>query len=793
VAGLSVDAQICNKNDPESGGNIVPAFSTGGARVCLIDPTDKLGLRYIVSKTDNTTCVRAENDPQNFAIVYVLLLFWTFAGVGMIADIFMDAIGTITSVGNWIVVRDKETGLQTSVKSMRWNPTVANLTLMALGSSAPEILLSVIEVASNDFYSGELGPSTIVGSAAFNGLMIISVCISALEAGDTRKIDDFNVFAITAFSSVFAYMWLLVILVWATPDIVTASEGALTFLFFPVLVIVAYLADAGYFSSNDDRKASFVELDDVEEVKFSRAEAAELLAGVNTEGKTEEELLQIAYTRYKMKNVATSRGEYRKQGVAAIAGKTSKSQKALADTSDGSNAMIGFECTRYSIKESAKYLEVGVVRLGDLSQRVNVQYTTKEDASADKTNRATEGKDYVKASGTLIFKKGQDLCTFNVEMIDDDEVEEDEKFLIELSGSSGITPDRQVCTVTILDDNDAGVVSFAKMESIGDDDYDYDYVAQDTMKIVNIRLVREEGTSGSVSVKWRTVSDDVDIRKSRYGTAGEDTEIEGLISFGPGEKDKYIALPLVSVCDGKETHFHVELFDPTICVLGELVSLKVAIKHDEESMNLAQKIADLLYEEYDSIKDGSGSYADQFKDAVIPEKGTGGFGLVVFYINAPWRLFFAFCPPPQMMGGWLCFFIALAIIAVVTCLIGDLASLLGCSIGLKDSITAITLVALGTSLPDTFASKAATVDDANADAAIGNVTGSNSVNVFLGLGLPWFIAALYWGNEGATDMWVGRIGMKNPEITDKYPGGGFAVPAGPLGFSVTGPSVNLRL
>jgi solute carrier family 8 (sodium/calcium exchanger) len=26
-----------------------------------------------------------------------------------------------------------------------WNPTVANLTLMALGSSAPEILLSVIE------------------------------------------------------------------------------------------------------------------------------------------------------------------------------------------------------------------------------------------------------------------------------------------------------------------------------------------------------------------------------------------------------------------------------------------------------------------------------------------------------------------------------------------------------------------------------------------------------------------------------------------------------------------------
>eukprot|EP00951_Prasinocladus_malaysianus_P014413 scaffold109664_cov36-Prasinocladus_malaysianus.AAC.1 len=30
-----------------------------------------------------------------------------------------------------------------------------------------------------------------------------------------------------------------------------------------------------------------------------------------------------------------------------------------------------------------------------------------------------------------------------------------------------------------------------------------------------------------------------------------------------------------------------------------------------------------------------------------------------------------------------------------------------------------------------------------ADAALGNVTGSNCVNVFLGIGLPWTIAAIY--------------------------------------------------
>jgi solute carrier family 8 (sodium/calcium exchanger) len=51
---------------------------------------------------------------------------------------------------------------------------------------------------------------------------------------------------------------------------------------------------------------------------------------------------------------------------------------------------------------------------------------------------------------------------------------------------------------------------------------------------------------------------------------------------------------------------------------------------------------------------------------------------------------------------------------------------------------------LGTSLPDTFASKIAAKNEKTADNAIGNITGSNSVNVFLGLGLPWTVAAIYW-------------------------------------------------
>lgn len=82
-------------------------------------------------------------------------------------------------------------------------------------------------------------------------------------------------------------------------------------------------------------------------------------------------------------------------------------------------------------------------------------------------------------------------------------------------------------------------------------------------------------------------------------------------------------------------------------------------------------------------------------------------------------------------------------IGILTAIIGDLASIFGCLIDLKKEVTAITFVALGTSLPDLFASKSAALNEKYADASIGNVTGSNSVNVFLGLGMSWVIASIY--------------------------------------------------
>ena len=134
---------------------------------------------------------------------------------------------------------------------------------MALGSSAPEILLSLIETMSKiDEKPGELGPSTIVGSAAFNLLMISAVSIySVSEESDNKpdrdqtvpigvkKINDLGVFTITVISSIFAYIWLYLCV--AGP-IITMVEAWLTLSFFFIMLILAYTADK--LKERSDRK-----------------------------------------------------------------------------------------------------------------------------------------------------------------------------------------------------------------------------------------------------------------------------------------------------------------------------------------------------------------------------------------------------------------------------------------------------------------------------------------------------------------------------------------------------------
>ncbi|XKL68833.1 hypothetical protein PGB90_006602 [Kerria lacca] len=118
-----------------------------------------------------------------------------------------------------------------------------------------------------------------------------------------------------------------------------------------------------------------------------------------------------------------------------------------------------------------------------------------------------------------------------------------------------------------------------------------------------------------------------------------------------------------------------------------------------------------------------------------------------------------------MYSGYLCFVVSVIFIGLLTAVIGDLASLFGCTVGLKDTVTAVTFVALGTSVPDTFASKVAAIQDSTADNSVGNVTGSNAVNVFLGIGIAWSIASFYHKiNDRPFTVTAGKKGIRTPRF-----------------------------
>ncbi|XP_077262583.1 sodium/calcium exchanger 3 isoform X2 [Temnothorax americanus] len=751
-------------------------------------------------------------------LVYFILMLYLFIGVSIISDRFMAAIEVITSKEKELVVRRH--GREPQIVVVRvWNETVANLTLMALGSSAPEILLSIIEIWAKNFQAGELGPGTIVGSAAYNLFVIISLCVFVIPNGETRKIKHLRVFFVTATWSIFAYVWLYVILAVSSPGVLEIWEGILTFSFFPATVLTAYVADRRLLIYKYLHKGYRMNKRGV----IVQAEAADSEMGVELEIKPQQDGLhgmvdrladvdspearEFEQTRRDYINTLKelrkkyptlsleqlevmaheevlgkgpkSRAFYRVQATRKMVGAGNLSrkiseraqsdlsevkaelQKAEAESIDIEhvNAMrVFFEPGHYTVMENVGTFEVGVSRAGgDLNRPCTVDYYT-EDGSAE------AGSDYVSAKGTLTFEPGETMKTIQLSVIDDELFEEDEHFYVRLSNVSqpAMLVSPSMATVMILDDDHSGIFGFPErdvelVESVGQHP---------------LRVVRYSGARGRVIVPYRTEEGTAKPGKQYVHTEGtltfEDNQTEKVINLEIIEEDSY----------EKDALFYVELGEPLLQGgmaaaaemkqpeerteeekmallgrprLGEVFRAQIRIKESKEFKNTVDK---LVQRANASIILGTSSWKEQFTEALTVSGGDEGdtegqpsspsaMDYLMHSLTIFWKVLFAFVPPTDIAGGYLCFIVSILGIGVVTAIIGDIASYFGCTLGIKDSVTAIVFVALGTSIPDTFASKVAACQDKYADASVGNVTGSNAVNVFLGIGVAWSIAAIY--------------------------------------------------
>jgi len=742
------------------------------------------------------------------AALYLFALLYSFLGIQIVSDLFMSAIEKITSKTKEIHIAGSDPNAPADVIEVPvWNDTVANLTLMALGSSAPEILLAVIGIIGNGFESEKLGPSTIVGSASFNLLAISGVCIMGIPDGEIRRIKNFPVFIITAATSILAYVWLIIVLVVISKDRVEIWEAVLTLLFFPILVIVAYAADKGWLNVifcqpfrifqdptklTDKDKAQQLELGPMSGeregmfgekqnyFKNGRIDQAALVAFIKDIKKntslSDEDAATLAASKV-VDSQPKSKMWYRINATRNMTGgrkiqpnqKMNDKMKELGDKvydainedsklpnieypdTDASNAIIEFHASSASVMESIGTFKVLICRHGKLSGTVKVRAETIDGS-------ANEGEDYIAVNEILTFEPYETEKEIGVTIVDDNQWEPDEEFFLKLTmlqghGNGEVKLGRtSIMEITILNDDDPGSFQFEKRG----------HLVKESCGEAVLSVIRENGADGDITVKWRTVDKTAVSGKDYNGG-------EGVIIFNHGETQRTIKIPIMDDMEAeKDENFEVELYEVNNGgTLGKISKTAVTITNDDEFNSVMNKMMLMTNANVDELRVHNETWTQQIKDAMVVNGGdvesASTADYVMHFLTFGFKLIFAIIPPPGLMGGYPCFIISLIFIGLIVVLVGDLAGIFGCLIGLRDEVTAITFVALGTSLPDTFASKVAAVNEKHADNAIGNVTGSNAVNVFLGLGVPWVIATIYHAMNGST----------------------FQVPAGALTFSVT--------
>jgi len=635
------------------------------------------------------------------SIFYLFVLLWSFQGVGIICDEFMAAIEKITSSKRpkWITNR---AGQKVKIHITVWNETLANLSLMALGSSAPEILLSTVELCSQRFFAGSLGPQTVVGSASFNLFCISSVCISAIPHMDVRKIQKYQVFIFTCTSSVLAYLWMLVVIAGITPNVVEVWEGVVTLLFFFVFLGVAFTLDK-----------SFSSVEDTDAVAVHQQLEARFCQPVSMEG-VRAMLSKPSVTHETRNSRISAKGQLRRLSTGA------KKQ---------TDFLYGFADPEVVVNQMDETLTLRIEATnGAHPAPVRIKYRT--------TNgMAKAGTRYHQKSGVLHFLPEDDKQELVISLVD--VRGPPEEFYVELTeiqteGAEGKKNPALIgascCLVwlvtdTVLDDSSSGVNDEFKTTLVMDE-------GEDKARKQHLAAVPSENEAATSSHRMSMRSEKSDTKSEAKTDARSEARSDARSEALEGDAENFS-------CE----HWRDKVVEAFFC---------------------------------------NGSAEEQV-DATC-------FDWLMHCLALTWKIIFLIVPPPSLLGAYPSFFCSLVGIGLVTVVINDAASLLGCSVGMADDLTAITLVALGTSLPDTLASRTAAMADDTADNSIGNITGSNTVNVLLGMGISWTLGSIYWQTNGVNSEWLNHqtVGGSYGELyLGENPNGGFIVSGGAISFSVS--------
>merc|ERR1711890_23794 len=295
-----------------------------------------------------------------------------------------------------------------------------------------------------------------------------------------------------------------------------------------------------------------------------------------------------------------------------------------------------------------------------------------------------------------------------------------------------------MATIMILDDDHGGIFGF--------DDSEAEIV--ESVGTFDLEVKRISGARGKVAIPYNTED----------GTAkeGEHYEAqEGELIFNNEETSKTISLEITDEESyEKNLIMYVNIGEPRQIaegIEGEGIDYSVLDEKNPEDLTEGEKIAllgrpclgtnsriqirireskefkssvdKMMQKANNSMMVGSSSWLDQFSEAFTvqaeddDEEGEEGEegeekmptcgDYIMHFLTLPWKLIFAFIPPTAIYNGYLTFVVSIAFIGACTAIIGDVAGHLGCFIYLKDA-----------------------------------------VNVFLGIGIAWSMADIYWESGG---------------------------------------------
>lgn len=101
---------------------------------------------------------------------------------------------------------------------------------------------------------------------------------------------------------------------------------------------------------------------------------------------------------------------------------------------------------------------------------------------------------------------------------------------------------------------------------------------------------------------------------------------------------------------------------------------------------------------------------------------------------------------PHQKRYYLVFFFSIIIIASVSWVLVELAVVISEGLGIPEAIIALTVLAIGTSVPDLFSSLIV-AKQGRGEMAVSNAIGSNVFDILVGLGLPFLIVMLISGGN----------------------------------------------